>query len=78
MITDDLLVYLLFQLIVLTINIIGLRKLPLMLFFGLIGTILLSVPTLIAFDDYYMMAVIFILINMTIPVIGLSSAVKGK
>jgi hypothetical protein len=78
MITDDLLVYLLFQLIILTINIIGLKKMPLMLFFGIIGTILLSVPTLIAFGDYYLMAVLFILINITIPIIGLSSTMKGK
>ena len=78
MITDDLLMYMLFQLILLVINIIGFKKLPILLFFGIIGTVMLSVPTIEAFEDYYMMAILFIIVNISIPIIGLTTTMKGE
>lgn len=54
------------------INILGYTKIPLLFFFGIIGTIVLAVPTIQAFGEYYLMAIILILINISLPVTGLA------
>ncbi len=72
MISDAILMYLIFQIILLMINILGYTKIPLLFFFGIVGTVALSVPTIQAFGEYYMMAVILILINISLPVVGLA------
>ena len=71
MIGDALLLYLVFQILILMINILGYTKMPLLYFFGIIGTIILAVPTIQAFGEYYLMAVILILMNISIPITGL-------
>lgn len=72
MISDTLLIYLMFQIILMVINILGYTKIPLLFFFGIIGTIVLAVPTIQAFGEYYLMAIILILINISLPVTGLA------
>jgi hypothetical protein len=72
MIADSILIYLLFQIILLMINILGYTKIPMLFFFGIIGTIVLAVPTIQAFGEYYLMAIILILINISLPVTGLA------
>lgn len=72
MISDALLIYFMFQIVLLVINILGYTKIPLLFFFGIIGTVVLAVPTIQAFGSYYMMAVILILINISLPVVGLA------
>lgn len=77
MITDDILLYMLCQLIVLTINVIGIKKLPILLVIGIISTVMLSVPTIEAFDEYYMIGLLLIIVNITVPIIGLTTTLKG-
>jgi len=72
MISDSLLIYLVFQIILLMINIMGYTKIPVLFFFGIIGTIVLAIPTIEAFGEYYLMAIILILINISLPVMGLA------
>lgn len=72
MITDDLLLYFMFQVMILVINVIGYSKIPILFFFSIIGTIVLAVPTIQAFGEYYLMAIILLLINISLPVIGLA------
>jgi hypothetical protein len=76
MISDSLLVYLLFQIIILVFNLIGFTRIPMMFFFALIGTIILAVPTIQAFGDYYMMAVFLLIVNISLPVVGLARSLK--
>jgi len=76
MITDELIIWLLFQLILFVINLVGFRKVPLLLFFGLIGSILIAIPTLIAFDEYIMMGFLLVIINTAFPVIALTHSLK--
>ena len=72
MISDALLLYLIFQIIILMFNILGYSRIPMMWFFAIIGSVLLAVPTILAFGDYYLMAILLILVNISLPVIGLS------
>jgi hypothetical protein len=76
MITDDLMLYMMFQLILFGINVVGYLRIPYLLFFGLIGTVLVSVPTINAFGDYYYIALVLILLNISLPVMGLAKALK--
>jgi len=78
MITDDLFMYLLFQMIILVINIVGYFKIPYLGFIGIIATLSISYQTIVSFGDYYIMAVILILLNGTLPIIGFSKAYRGK
>jgi hypothetical protein len=61
-----------FQIVILIINILGFTKIPMLFFFGIIGTIILAIPTIQAFGEYYPMAVLLILINISLPVSGLA------
>jgi hypothetical protein len=76
MITDELIIWLLFQLILFVINLVGFRKIPILLFFGLIGSILIAIPTLMAFDEYIMMGFLLVMINTAFPVIALTRSLK--
>lgn len=66
--------YLIGMIILLIINLIGYTKIPILCIFGIIGTMILAIPTVDAFGDYSMMAIILILINVGLPVIGLAKA----
>jgi hypothetical protein len=70
MISDDLLMYLLAQVILLAINLLGFR-IPLMSFMGIIGSIILVVPTLDAFGEYYLISLILILVNIVLPTMSI-------
>jgi hypothetical protein len=61
----------------LTINVIGIKKLPILLVIGIISTVMLSVPTIEAFDEYYMIGLLLIIVNITVPIIGLTTTLKG-
>jgi hypothetical protein len=76
MITEELLMYLLFQLIIFVFNLTGYKRMPVLLFFTIIATLLLTPNTIIGFGDYYMMGFILILINISFAVIGLTKAVR--
>jgi hypothetical protein len=78
MITDDFFIYLLFQIIILMINLIGYSKIPFLGFVGIIGTIILAYPTAVAFQPYWQITIIFILVNLMIPVLGFSKAKNGQ
>lgn len=78
MITDTFMIYLLFQVILLMINLIGYSKLPFLGFIGIIGVIILAYPTAQAFEPYWQLTVILLLTNLMIPVLGFSKARHGK
>jgi hypothetical protein len=78
MITDDLFIYLMFQMIILAINLVGYFKIPYLGFIGIIATISVAYPTIVSFGDYYMMGVILILMNGTLPIMGFTKAYRGK
>jgi len=78
MIDDAMFVYLLFQLLLFVFALIGYSKLPVLSLLVVLGVILTAVPTINSFgEDYWMLAIILLIINGTIPVIGLSRTVKG-
>ena len=78
MITDDLFIYLMFQMIILVINLAGYFKIPYLGFIGIIATLSVTYPTIIAFGDYYIMAVILLLMNGILPIMGFTKAYRGK
>lgn len=77
MIEDAILMWLLGQMLLLVINLIGLR-IPILSFVGIIGCILLAVPTMEAFAEYYFIALILILTNIVIPVLGIQEYRRHK
>ncbi len=78
MLADTLIAYLVFNLILLVVNVIGYTKLPFILIFTIIGTLLMAVPTVEGFgEDYYMFGILLLLINIGIPLAGLTKAAKG-
>lgn len=76
MITDDFFIYLLIQIILLVINLIGYSKIPLLGAFGAIFTALLAWPTVQAFGTYSSFALMLIVINISLPAIGISRALR--
>lgn len=76
MISMDFFVYIFIQLLILGINLLGYSKIPILGFFGIIGTLIFAVPTFFSFGDYYMVAVFLILINISLPIIGLTKAFR--
>jgi hypothetical protein len=72
MISDALLLYLTFQMILLMFNILGYSRISMMFFFAIIGSLILAIPTIQAFGDYYPMAILLIIVNISLPAIGLS------
>jgi hypothetical protein len=69
---DDILVYLIFHIILIVINIVGVLKIPTYSYFAVIATFITAYQTVIAFDSYQMIAVSLILMNISVPIIGLS------
>jgi hypothetical protein len=45
---------------------------------GILATIGIAIPTVTAFDDYWGFALILILINIVLPVLGITKASGGK
>lgn len=78
MISDTFMMYLLFQIIILMINLIGYSKIPFLGIIGIIGTLILAVPTASAFEPYWQLSIILILTNLMIPVLGMTRARNGK
>jgi hypothetical protein len=78
MITEDFFIFLLFQIILLSINLIGYSKIPYLGFIGIIGTLILAYPTAMAFSDYPEMTIILILVNIMIPILGINKARTGR
>jgi hypothetical protein len=78
MIGDELFMYLIFQIVILGINLIGYFKIPYLGFIGIIATLSVTYQTIISFGDYWIMAVILLLINGTLPIIGFTKTYRGK
>jgi hypothetical protein len=76
MITDDLLLYLLFHLILFAFTLIGIKRMPMMLLFVILADAILAVPTIIAFADYVWFGVILVLINCVIPIMATVRAIQ--
>lgn len=70
-------VFLLFQIILFVIGLIGYFKLPWLLILTILGTIVIAVPTMIVFGELYMIAFILIVINMVLGAMGLALT-RGK
>jgi hypothetical protein len=66
------LIYFVFQIVLLILGLIGYFRIPFLLFIEVIGTIAIAWPTVASFDAYWMLALILVLTNTTIPIIGLS------
>jgi hypothetical protein len=60
----------------LSINLLGYTKIPYLSIIAVIMNTVLIVPTLQAFGDDYMIALLPILVNTVIPILGLSEARK--
>ena len=69
---DDITIYLIFHIILIIVNIVGILKIPTYSYFAVIGTFITAYQTVIAFNDYQMIAISLILMNISIPIIGLS------
>jgi len=77
-ITDSLLIYFLGQIVLLIINIIAYTKIPYISIIGIMGDLALAADTIIAFGNYYLIAVILILTNTIIPFLSIAKAVRGR
>lgn len=77
MISEEFFIYLLFQLIILVVNLLGYTKIPVMSFFAIGFELAIMVQTVIAFGDYWGMAIMFILMNLSLPIYALSHNMKG-
>lgn len=77
MISDAIVLYLMAQILLIAINLIGYSRIPILSIIGLIGGILVAIPTLDAFGDDYLIAIIPILVNITIPIMSLASVWSG-
>jgi len=71
MIADELMIYLLFQMVLLAINVIGYLKIRKLMILGILGSLLMAVPTLLGFGEYYLFSIILILINTLLPTFGI-------
>jgi hypothetical protein len=76
MIGETFFICLLFQLLVLMINILGYTKIPAMSLFGIMFELIIMVPTIIAFTDYEMFAIGLAIMNLALPVYALSHNLK--
>jgi hypothetical protein len=76
MISDAMVIYFLGQIVLLIINTIAYTKLPYLGFIGVLGSLLIAADTIIAFDSYYMIAIILVLTNIIIPVWGILRTVR--
>lgn len=70
------LVYLVCNIVVLIINIMGFKHAPFLLIIGGIFAGIILVPTLIAFGEFYILGIMFLMINVSLPVAGLTKALK--
>ena len=78
MISDEFFIYLIFQLILLALNIVGFAKMPVILIFTAIGTFITAISTVLAFGDYQLIAIMLIITNISIPVIGVTKVNRGE
>lgn len=69
--TEDFLAYLLFQIVLLSVNILAYNRNKILAYFGIIGSISLAVPTILAFGDYWMFGVWIVILNTVFPVYGM-------
>jgi len=74
----EIIVYLLINIFLLFINIVGYRKIPFLLIIGGFGSGIIVVPTLIHFNEYYVVGLLFFLINMSLCITGLTRALKQE
>ena len=71
--TDDFIAYLAFQMIILAVIIFGAKaNYRIFSYFGIIGVLMISVQTILAFGDYYTFAIWIIIMNATIPTYSLA------
>ena len=78
MLTDNFLMYLVFQMIIFAINYIGYQRVPFLCFIGIIATISISVQTILAFDQFAIFGVFLVITNVTFPIMGIDRARKGE
>jgi hypothetical protein len=76
MISEEFFIYLLFQMIVLVVNIMGYTKIPALSIFAIGFELAIMVQTIIAFGDYWGMGIMFILMNLSLPIYALSYNMK--
>jgi len=74
---DALLLTLLFNLILFVFVLIGYTKISMLLYFAIIGSLLIVVPTMIAFGDYIYFGMLLCLTNVSVSVVGLSKSRPG-
>jgi len=78
MITDQFMIYFVFQMILLMLNLAG-KQLYILWYFGIIGTMISAISTIWAFGaDYWPFAIFLILVNIITPIIGLSHSGANK
>ena len=75
--TEAFVIYLLFQMIILVVNVLGFTKIPALSIFGIIGTLIIAVPTINAFDEYYPFALVLLLMNTALPIFALSRNMRN-
>ena len=78
MIADNLIIYLLFMLILLIVNLIGYLKVRILMIIGLLSTLIMAIPTIIGFGDYYMFGFVLVLINSVLPVMGILTLANSE
>lgn len=78
MITDDMIIYLLFQMMFLMLALLSYTKIPYLGIIVAIGVFATSYQTIVAFGEYWMEGIILILSNMMILILGYNKAMRGN
>jgi hypothetical protein len=66
------------QIFLFCVIIVGYFRVPFLLFIGLIGSVVLAIPTILGFGSYYMIGVVLILMNVVTPAMGLARNYREK
>ncbi|OGN87475.1 MAG: hypothetical protein A2Z74_04715 [Chloroflexi bacterium RBG_13_46_9] len=69
-ISFDFFIYFAAMLILLVTNIVGYVRIPILCYFGIVGVAILCVPTILAFGEYYWLAIVLILMNVMVPIMA--------
>ena len=77
MITETFFICLMFQMLVLLINVMAFTKIPILSIFSIGLELVIFVPTIKAFQEYEIFGMMFGLMNLTLPIIAIIKARHG-
>lgn len=78
MISEAFFIYLLFNIFTLVINLLAFTRIPILGIFGVAFTLIIVGPSIDAFGEYAMFAIMLGVMNLTLPVVAIVRAKHGE